>query len=300
MAAIALITNPGSGGGHGPGAAALLDLCAREGLDARLHEARDGGIEAALRDAIAGHPRMLVASGGDGTVNAVAAVALEHDLPLGIIPAGTLNHFARDLDIPLDPAEAVRVLAAGTERRVDVALANDEVFLNNASIGLYATIVVQRERVQRRLGAGKWRALLHATWTALRDPEPFEVTVEAGGERVRRRTHFVFVGNNDYELQGPEAGTRARLDDGRLSVYVLHPRTVAGLLWLALRILVRGTSGARALDAFAVAECVVHARAPRLRVARDGEVGELDSPVCFRVRPRALRVVAPAPAEAAS
>ena len=297
MASIALIANAGSGGGRGPGARALLGQCEREGLDVRLHEVPEGGdLAAVLREAIATAPRMLVAAGGDGTVNAVATAAIEHDLVLGVLPMGTLNHFARDLDIPPDPEAAIRVLATGQERRVDAAQANETLFLNNASIGLYATIVVQRERLQRRLGASKRSALLRATWAALRHPEPFEVTIEAGGETVRRRTHFVFVGNNDYELQGAAAGTRARLDDGMLSVYVLHPRTVAGLLWLALRILLRGTSGARALDAFAVRECTVHGRQARVRVARDGEVGELEGPVTFRVLPGALRVVAPPPA----
>lgn len=294
VAAIALIFNPGSGGGRGAGAAELLALCRDAGLDARVHEAGAGAdLAEVLRAALATRPRMLVAAGGDGTVNATAAAAIEHDLALGIIPNGTLNHFARDLDIPLDPAEAVRVLANGAERRVDAALANDRLFLNNASIGLYATIVVQRERLQRRLGSSKRRALLHATWAALRDPDPFEITIEAEGRRFQRRTHFVFVGNNDYELQGTDAGTRARLDDGLLSVYVMHPRTVPGLLWLALRILLRGTSGARDLDAFSLDHCVVHARAAQVRVARDGEVGEMDNPVRFRVLRGALRVMAP-------
>ena len=195
VASIALIINPGSGGGRGPDATALRALIEREGLDASFHPiAGEGGVERALREALAARPRMLVAVGGDGTVNAVAAAAIEHDLPLGIVPLGTLNHFARDLDIPLEPEEAIRVLAAGRERRVDAALANDGLFLNNASIGLYATIVVQRERLQRRLGSNKWRALLRATRAALRDPEPFEVTIEADGARLHRRSDIVLVG----------------------------------------------------------------------------------------------------------
>lgn len=297
MDPVALIVNAGSGtGGDAPPAETLADLCARHGVQARTFALAPGGdIHALLRDALDAAPRALVAAGGDGTVNAVAAAALAHDLPLGVLPRGTLNHFARDLDIPLEAEAAVRVLAAGHERRVDVGLANDAVFLNNASIGLYATIVVQRERQQRRLGRGKWSALLRATWAALRDPEPFEVAIEVEGRTLQRRTPFVFVGNNDYELQGPAAGSRARLDDGCLSLYVLHPRTSLGLLWLALRTLVRGTAGARDLDASKVGKCIVHARQARVRVARDGEIGEMDTPVRFEVRPRALRVIAPVP-----
>ena len=128
---------------------------------------------------------------------------------------------------------------------------------------------------------------------ALRDPDAFEVVVQVDGRELRRRTAFLFVGNNDYDLQGPGAGSRARLDDGLLSLYVLHPRTAAGLLWLALRTLLRGTAGARDLDAFAARALELHAREGRLQVARDGEVDALQSPVRFQVRPRALRVFAP-------
>ena len=303
MASVALIVNPGSGaGGDRPDGATLRDLCASHGLDAEVYAlpSGDDAIAATVGRALADGAQVLVAAGGDGTVNAVAACAIEHDRVLGVLPLGTLNHFARDLDIPLEPEAAIAALASGVERRVDVAFANDRPFLNNASLGLYATIVVDRERQQRRLRRGKWNALVRATLAALREPDAFEVTIQVDGRQLRRQTPFVFVGNNDYEVQGPAAGQRARLDDGLLSVYVLHPRTAWGLLWLALRTLLRGTSGARDLDAFATAELVVHARTPRLPVARDGEVDDMATPVRFEVRPQALRVLAPAaPAQGA-
>ena len=282
-----------------PGPEELRASFQRAGLGIEVHALGPGDdMDALLERALAGRPRALVAAGGDGTVNAVAAMAIEHDLPLGVLPLGTLNHFARDLDIPEDVDDAVQVIAAGVERRVDVATANDRLFLNNASIGMYATMVVDRERQQRRLGRGKWSALLRATLAALRDPHPFEVTIEVGGRTICRRTPFLFVGNNDYEVQGADAGSRARLDDGMLSLYVLHPTTAAGLLWLALRTLLRGVAGARDLDAFSAPRVEVQARGPRLRVARDGEVDEMQPPVRFAVRPRVLRVYAPVPTDA--
>ena len=196
---IAIVLNSGSGNGREPtDPDALRAQCAAQGLAAEVFACEAGGSMADLvRDALAGSPACLVAAGGDGTVNAVAAAALEHDLVLGVLPLGTLNHFARDLDIPDDLGDAIGVIAAGHDRRVDVATANDRLFLNNASLGLYATIVVDRERQQRRLGRGKWSALLRATLVALREPEAFEVAIEADGKAMRRRTPFVFVGNND-------------------------------------------------------------------------------------------------------
>jgi diacylglycerol kinase family enzyme len=297
---IAIVLNAGSGGHAPPDPEALRHPFAARGLAADVFHCEAGGsLDDAMRAALESQPAALVAAGGDGTVNAVAAAALEHDLPLGVLPSGTLNHFARDLDLPGDvdaAADAIAdALAAGRERRVDVATANGRLFLNNASLGLYATMVVDRERQQRRLHRGKWSALLRATLAALRDPHAFEIAIEADGQRLRRKTPFVFVGNNDYVVQGPDAGTRASLDDGLLSVYVLHPRTAAGLLWLALRTLLRGVAGARDLDAFATRSLEVRARTGRLPFACDGEAGEIEPPVRFEVRPRALRVLAPEP-----
>ncbi|MDQ2701632.1 MAG: hypothetical protein M3Y70_02210 [Pseudomonadota bacterium] len=295
---VALIVNANAGSGRAalpPDPQSLRNAFERAGIVFDLHVLGQGdNLDALLDRALAGDPSALVAAGGDGTVNAVAARAIEHDLPLGIVPLGTLNHFAGDLGIDDDIDAAAAVIAAGHEQRVDVAVANDRLFLNNASIGLYATIVVDRERQQRRLGRGKWSALLRATWAALRDPEALEVVIEIDGRELRRRTAFLFVGNNDYDVQGPGAGSRASLDDGLLSLYVLHPRSAGGLLWLALRTLLRGTARARDLDAFAVPSLELRAHAPRLPVARDGEVDDLASPVRFAVRPRALRVFAPA------
>lgn len=292
---IAIVLNAGSGRREPPDPEALRQRFAAQGLAAQVFRCGEGArFDTLLEDALATRPRCLVAGGGDGTVNAVAAAALEHDLPLGVLPLGTLNHFARDLDIPDGLDDAIAVIAAGGERRVDVAIANDRVFLNNASLGLYATVVTDRERQQRRLGRGKWSALLRATLAALREPEAFEVAIDVEGETMRRTTPFVFVGNNDYIVQGPDAGRRAHLDDGLLSVYVLHPRTAAGLLWLALRTLLRGTSGARDLDVFEARELEVRARGRRtLPFARDGEVDDLDAPIRFAVRAGALRVYAP-------
>ena len=152
--------------------------------------------------------------------------------------------------------------------------------------------MVDRERQQRRLGRGKWTALLRATLAALREPDAFEVVIQVEGRELRRRTPFLFVGNNDYQVQGPGAGQRACLDDGLLSLYILHPRTAAGLLWLGLRTLLRGTAEARDLEAFSVPKLEVTSSGRQLQVARDGEVDPMDSPVRFQVRPRALRVYA--------
>ncbi|GAB6195612.1 diacylglycerol/lipid kinase family protein [Lysobacter xanthus] len=292
---VPVIVNASSHSG-GNDADALRAALRQAGLAAELHVVRDPArLDEAIDTALAGSPPCIVAAGGDGTINAVAARALDAGIPLGVLPGGTLNHFARDLGLPDDLEGAARAIAAGHVREVDVGEVNGRLFLNNASLGLYATMVAHRERAQARRHLGKGAALLQAAWRALRRPHAFSVVLHVDGQDLPRRTPFVFVGNNDYVVQGPNAGARPTLDDGVLSVYVLRRTGTWFLIGLALRALVGRVSDEHDLEGFAVTELVVESRRTRVRLARDGEVGFTESPVRFRVRPRALRVLAPPP-----
>ncbi|MGY3266279.1 diacylglycerol/lipid kinase family protein [Lysobacter sp. HA35] len=266
------------------------------GVEATLHMVDDPAkLDDVIGRAIEAKPRCIVAAGGDGTVNAVAKHAIEAGVTMGVLPAGTLNHFARDLGLPDDLEAAARVLAEGEMREVDVGEVNGKLFLNNSSLGLYAQMVAHRDQIQSRRHLGKWSALVQASWHALRRPQAFSVVLHADGEELRRYTPFVFVGNNDYVVQGPHAGERACLDDGVLSVYVLRPHTTWGLIGLALRALIGQVSDRRDMDAIATTSLVVESGKHSVRLARDGEVEMTDSPVRFRVMPRALKVLAPRP-----
>jgi diacylglycerol kinase family enzyme len=166
------------------------------------------------------------------------------------------------------------------------------VFLNNASLGLYPRIVLEREHAQSSLHLGKWPALVRATWQALRDPRALEVALVVDGERLRRRTPFLFVGNNRYVLAGLEAGTRPTLDGGVLSLHVLRPQSALGLAWMALRTLCGLRSRERDFERFLVREFSVQTAGNGVEVACDGEIAPMSPPLHFRVRPRALRVIA--------
>jgi len=249
---IPVILNSRSGTGNGDDNVAdtVRAAFAAHGLQAQLHLLEEGGdLDELLDRALEGRPRCLVAAGGDGTINAVAARVLrEPGLTLGVLPAGTLNHFARDLGLPVDLTEAAGVIARGGTREVDVGEVNEQLFLNNSSVGLYATMVSKREHAQKHHGMGKWTAMLKATWEAIRAPQAFDLTVDSEGTTLHRRTPFVFVGNNDYVMQGLDAGKRESLEDGRLSVYVLRPYGTLGLLWLGLRPLFGRVPDRRDLD----------------------------------------------------
>jgi diacylglycerol kinase family enzyme len=154
-------------------------------------------------------------------------------------------------------------------------------------------MVHRRAKQQRRLGRSKWHAMLWAAHTVLRRHPFLDVTLALNGATHRRRTPFVFVGNNVYEMQGFEIGHRQRLDAGVLSVYVGHRAGRLGLLALALRVLLGSLEESRDFEGATASELRIDSRHTRLLVATDGEVAAFDLPLRYRLRPRALRVMAP-------
>lgn len=258
-------------------------------------EVSDGEqIGSAVEAAMAGQCTAIVAGGGDGTLNAVASRLVGSSLLFGVLPLGTLNHFAKDVGIPLDPAAALDTIGAGNFTQVDVGEVNGHYFLNNSSLGLYPDIVRDRERQQHRLGRGKWLAFFWATWGALRRFPFLTVRLEVEGKAHEHQTPFIFVGNNLYQMQGFQIGTRERLQDGVLSIYVAHKPSRLGLVLLGLRALIGQLRQTREFRAYSAAQLRVETHHRRLRVATDGEVRELDSPFLYRVHAGALRVIVPA------
>ncbi|TFW31655.1 diacylglycerol/lipid kinase family protein [Massilia horti] len=291
---VAVIINGRAGNGHDD---AALDAVQAQfhaaGLEAAITLAQDGAqmIEAA-RTALDDGAALVVAGGGDGTVNAVASVMAGSGVAFGVLPLGTLNHFAKDLGIPLALEQAVRVLADGRPTEVDVGEVNGRIFLNNSGLGLYPDIVHQREK-QQRLGRGKWPAVLWATLAALWRYPFLSIRLAVDGQRLARRTPFVFIGNNEYTMQGVSIGMRDRLDAGKLSLYVAQRPGRLGLLRFAYRAL-RGTlAQERDFDMLLTEEMEIASRRRRLLVATDGEVSLMEMPLRYRIRPGALTVIVP-------
>ena len=273
----------------------LADTFASSRVEARISLAKSGGeiIELARR-AVRDNCQPIIAGGGDGTINAVASVLVDTDRTLGVLPLGTLNHFAKDLKIPLDVAAAARVCLEGREAKVDVGEVNERIFLNNSSLGLYPSIVRHREKQQQQLGRGKWPAFVWATLTTLKRYPFLSVRLSTDDERMIRHTPFVFVGNNEYEMESFNIGARSCIDAGRLSLYVAHRTGRLGLLRLAWRALFGGLRDEEDFHAMCTKEIWIETRRQkRLRVATDGEVTVMTTPLHYRVRPGALRVIVP-------
>jgi diacylglycerol kinase family enzyme len=279
----------GAAGRAGDGLAGQIEAAFEAVGQAIALELVDGE---SLRAAIERHARAarIVVGGGDGTLNTAAAGASESGAELAVLPLGTLNHFARQLEIPPDLEEAAALAANGSARRVDLAGAGDRVFINNLSAGAYVELVRRRE-------ASRWSkflATIPAAWRTLRKlrSRPFDLTLDS--EKQSIRTPLLFVGNNRYEIEEGHPGERAALDDGLLSVYAVAPLPRTALVAAAFRTLAGHPRMHRdfVLDRTA-REVRIDGPAAWLEVAIDGERCRFDLPLTIRIRPRALAVVAP-------
>jgi YegS/Rv2252/BmrU family lipid kinase len=269
----------------------LAELFKAAGLEARISLAKTGAEVITLaQQAARGNAKTIVAGGGDGTMNSVASAIVGSEKALGVLPFGTMNHLAKDLHIPLDLESAVQTIAAGQVAKIDIGEVNGRIFLNNSSLGLYPSIVRERQK-QQRLGFGKWPAFIWAAVSVLRRYPFLNIRLSIDGKELTSRTPFVFIGNNEYEMETLNIGARARLDAGELSLYMTNRTSRLGLIRLALRALFGGLRQEKDFLAFCTKEIWIETKHKRLRVALDGEVTVIEPPLHYRVRPRALRVL---------
>ena len=236
----------------------------------------------------------VAVGGGDGTQGCAAAVLSKAGATHGILPLGTRNNLARQLGIPLDLEGAAKTIVDGHRAVIDLSDVNGRTFINNASIGLYPDQVELREKMQKR-GLPKWLAKVPASWMVLKNlpHHRFRLTLDDAVQPVL--TPLIFIGNNVYSLEAGKVGTRDTLDDGTLSVFAVAKSTRFGLVRLALRALAGRSDGAT--DFAAIGECerlTVATAGKRIKVALDGEVVSLATPLVFTVRPGALKVFVPA------
>jgi YegS/Rv2252/BmrU family lipid kinase len=293
---IEVIINASSGGpGKEEIRAQLTSLFDQSGLDAHISLARSGEqlVELAVR-AAKDDAGTVIAGGGDGTINAVASALIDTDKTLGVLPLGTLNHFAKDLKIPLDLQGAVDNIIANHVVPVDVGEVNGHIFLNNSSLGLYPRLVHEREQKQR-LGHGKWPAFVWAAFSVMRRYPFLDVRLRVDGKEISSRSPFVFVGNNQYEMENFNIGRRSRLDAGELSLYFSHRMRRLGLVGLGLRALVGRVENAEQFVAMSATEFSIETKRSRIHVATDGEVMMMKAPLRYRIRPAALKVIVPSP-----
>ena len=237
----------------------------------------------------------VVAAGGDGTVSAVAAALVGTDSTLGVLPLGTLNHFAKDLGVPLEIEPAIEAIVAHHAITVDTGELNGETFINNSSLGLYPAIVQERDNRQAR-GSSKWVAFVKAVYTVLSRNPSFHASLDADGvSKPGVRTPFIFVGNNRYHATGARIGERTSIEGGRLWVCRAPLAGRAALVRLAFQAAL-GRASPADLEVLETEELWVQSKGRHLKVANDGELKTFTLPLHYRILPRSLRVIVPAAA----
>jgi diacylglycerol kinase family enzyme len=288
---MSVIINERSGTARNPDAGTQIQsLFSKHGLQVRLERVRDPGDLPARARQAASRGDVIVAAGGDGTVSAVAGVAVETHATMGVLPMGTLNHFARDVGLPVDLEHAVATIAGGHVRDIDVGEVNGGIFVNNSSVGLYPRMIWERD-AERRRGHKKWTAFGIAMLRTWRNYRTITAHLMISGKAAVVRTPFIFVGNNHYIPEGFQLGGRSRLDQGRLSIYMAPECGRFEILSLPVRALTRRLGSGAPFVEFDAPAVTVDVQSRRVSVALDGEVALMTSPLEYRLRPRALRVI---------
>jgi YegS/Rv2252/BmrU family lipid kinase len=262
-------------------------------IDARVETIDGGDYEVRCRAIAKRGDELLVVGGGDGSISAAASALAGSKTALGILPLGTLNHFARDLGLPTDVAEAAQLIARGRKRRVDVAEMNDHIFINNSAIGLYPLMVIDRDQQRKRLGRSKRLAMIVASVRTLVRFNHQRLTLTINDEKERIDTPLLFVGNNDYRIDLGAPGQRESLDDGTLSVFVMRKKTRGGLIAASIRALFNRSRDDDMEKIDGVQRLRVGSHRSMLAVSLDGEVVHAAPPLDYKIRKRALRVIAP-------
>jgi YegS/Rv2252/BmrU family lipid kinase len=295
---IEVIINAGSGSVLADETKRLLEeQFESNGVEAHIHFAKSGAeIIKLVERAAETESEVIVAGGGDGTISAVAAEVMKAGKILGVLPLGTLNNFSKDLLIPRDIAEAIRIIAENNVTEIDVGEVNGRIFVNNSSIGLYPRIVRKRVK-QQRLGRGKWAAAAWAALRVIRVAPLLRVKLTLDDKQFRRKTPFVFIGNNRYEMDFFNIGRRTSLNDGKLSVYFLKRGGRWGLITLIVRTLLGRLRQAKDFEEINTTEITIETRKKRLLVAFDGEIATMRTPLHYKIHASALKVIAPAQTE---
>lgn len=292
-----VLLNTRSGRGEpGPGGREIEDAFARHGMKIRLTRLEKGAdIARIARMARRDGADLVVAAGGDGTMNAVAAALAGSGGTMGVLPMGTFNYLARSLGVPEDLDGAVAVMAKGHRRDLPVGMVNETLFLNNASFGIYPQILRERETVYARWGRSRAAAYWSVLRTMLRLPKPLKLRIIAGDRVEERDTPLAFAVANGFQLRHLGLEGDAEIAAGRIALLIAPNVSRARLLWNGISLMLGRAARDREFELIGASEITIEARRKSLLVARDGERSRLHGPYKVRLRRDALQVAVPAP-----
>jgi diacylglycerol kinase family enzyme len=236
---------------------------------------------------------MLFVGGGDGTVSTAANILGNTEIILAVLGLGTKNNFCRDLGIPLEPVEAIRLMETMKVKEIDLGEVNGINFINNVSLGIYPRMVAKREELTTNRGLQKWQAQIAAVLIAIWKMPRVKLILEDEVYYVKRFTPLVFVGNNEYKWGLDSDFHRPAINEGKLWLCMARSLGVLTLLRMIYELSAKGIQGMDNLEMRTVKQLMVRSRYRKLKVAIDGEIHVLSMPLRFRSLEKALRVAVP-------
>lgn len=272
---------------------ALKAEFSKYGITPEIFDLDNHSPEDILKYIESGNYDVVAASGGDGTVSMTAGLLLDKDIALGVIPSGTLNHFAKDLDIPLTTEGSVKLIAAGESSHIDTASVNGRLFLNNSSIGMYPLAVREREVQQSKLKRNKWLSMFYGVYTVLRKFPLYAVRIRTNNETLLFRSPIVFIGNNEYSVELLSMGSRKSLNGGKLSLYLARSNTRTKMLKLVVDAFLNRLKDSGELEMRLEDEVVIESKKKSLSASIDGEVETFQPPLHYKINRNSLKVIFP-------
>lgn len=294
-----IILNPASGRGDHRGDA--VRAAAAKFPDVELRQVPSPSkLRETVDKALAEGCNPIIAAGGDGTIGALASALAGTNVSLGILPMGTFNYFARSLDLPEDPVEALQVALNGIDRKVPIGDVNGRVFLNNASLGAYASVLSVRENIYKSWG----RSRLAAYWSVIVAMttiyQSLKLTITVDGKKYRLNSPMAFVANSAYQLDEFDLEGADEIKQGKLALFVARDVGRLHLLWRALRIFFRGARSGTDYVLLTGEEITIETKRAKRLIAYDGEKERMPGPYHFRLLPGGLTVRVPEAAEEAA
>ncbi|OTG65474.1 diacylglycerol/lipid kinase family protein [Acinetobacter silvestris] len=277
----------------------LMNIWTAQGFDIQIFDIRsEANIEVLMQKILKRHQQyndqgVIVAAGGDGTLNAVASQLLHQTIPMGILPLGTFNYVARALNIPLDILDAAKVMGTGEPRSSHIATINDQIYLNNASLGLYPLFIKKREAYNRKFG----RLLLNAYTSGLdvliRDRKELKLEVEVDGKKYPVKTLLIFFGNNQLQLSEIKLRIAKCVENGQVAGVVIAKGDKLTLFKTLVQTIRGQLEKASDVYSFSADQVNVYSEKSKLTVAIDGEIVEMTPPLNIHVEKNALNIMVP-------
>ncbi len=270
----------------------------RRGFEAAGHrvEVRDvdgADLETETKRALDTDVDVIIAGGGDGTLNAIANVVAGSGKGYGVLPLGTHNHFAKDLGLPLELEPAIDALARGEIVDLPVAEVNGRIFLNFSALGFHPELVRHRDAQRKTLGRKKWPAMVVAMVHTFTRFPIIRVRLTTPDRTMKRNTPSVIICNNPHQMKVFGVESASVPERGLLNVYVARHSSRTGMVWLFIRAMFKSLDQAKNFESLALPEVTIDTSFGHARVSVDGEVTDMRPPMRYRITSRLLRVLRP-------